>query len=383
MDLIKHKFLWLPALGFAAIFLIDKAFFLPAITDHTVHWQKIEPAFYESRHLLFEQLKKEYPERAARGEKLGLILGTSRAGEFEQEDVAKLIPRSYTYNFSAPFSSPVFYAYWIERILEAGIEPAFVIFESDPVVLTDQAMEFSMQYSLDGRFVWDHTEMFRRIPPDPWEAEGPGFSFDEAESYAAAQLFGLHKYPLKLDSIIANNKELEGMGILVPFSSPIEYRDYIKKILVLANERKLGGIPNPMLAQKLPQEMLDDAEEKSKIFLKDFKISPTQVMFVKNTLRTLAARKIPVVVYWPISTREYFAKAQEFKITTEVQKPLRKVIQEINDTHAGSHIRLYDPNPDTRMSCRSFYDSHHLSGACFPELTRLIVENFPTELRRR
>ncbi|MEQ9365684.1 MAG: DUF1574 family protein, partial [Leptospirales bacterium] len=216
MDLLKHKFLWLPVLGFAALFLLDKLFFLPAVTDHTVHWQKIEPAFYESRRLLFEQLKQEYPERAARGQKLGLILGTSRAGEFEQDNIADLIPGSYTYNFSAPFSSPVFYAYWIDRILEAGMEPAFVIFETDPVVLTDAAMEFTMQYSLDWRFVWNHTELFRRVPPDPWDAEGAGFSYDQAESYAANALFGLHKYPIKVDSIAANNKELDGMGILIP-----------------------------------------------------------------------------------------------------------------------------------------------------------------------
>ncbi|MCR9144637.1 MAG: DUF1574 domain-containing protein [bacterium] len=382
MDLLKHKFLWLPALGLAALFLLDKVFFLPAVTDHTVHWQKIEPAFYESRRLLFEQLKEEYPERKARGEKLGLILGTSRAGEFEPEIFTDLVPGSYTYNFSAPFSSPVFYSYWLTRMQEAGIEPAFVIFESDPVVLTETAMEFTMQYSLDWRFVWNHTELFRRLPPNPWQAEGAGFSYDQAESFASTALFGLHKYPIKLDSIVANNKSLDSMGVLLPFSSPIEYRDYIKKILVLANQKKLGGIPNPMLAQKRPEEMIEDAEEKSKIFLKNFKISPTQVIFVKNALRNLAERGVPVVVYWPVSTREYFAKAQEYKITTEVQRPLQALIDDINANHPESHIRLYDPNPDERLQCRSFFDSHHLSGACFPELSRLIVENLPGELRK-
>lgn len=382
MDLIKHKFLWLPVLGFLALFLIDKLFFLPAVTNHTVHWQKIEPAFYESRRHLFEQLKREYPERAARGEKLGLILGTSRAGEFEQSDISGLIPGSYTYNFSAPFSSPVFYQYWIEQILAAGMQPAFVIFETDPVVLTDRAMEFSLQYSLDASFVWRHTELFRKTPPNPWDAEGPGFSYDQAESYAASALFGLSRYPIKLDSIIANNKKLDTMGFIVPFSTPIEYRDYIKKIMLMANEKKLGGIPNPMLAQKTPAEMSADADEKAAIFLKDFEISPTQVIFVKNSLRLLADRKIPVVVYWPVSTREYFAKAREYKITTEVQEPLKNLIAEINAAHPGAAIRLYDPGEDPRMTCRAFYDSHHLSGACFPELTRLIVENFPAELRR-
>ncbi len=382
MDLLKHKFLWLPALGFAALFLLDKLFFLPAVTDHTVHWQKIEPAFYESRRQLFEQLKREYPERQARGEKLGLILGTSRAGEFEQDDYARLIPGSYTYNFSAPFSSPVFYAYWIEQILAAGMQPAFVIFESDPVVLTDRAMEFTMQYSLDWSFVLKRTELFRSVPPNPWDAEGRGFSYNEFEAYASSALFGLHKYPIKLDSIVANNKELDGLGMLIPFSSPIEYRDYIKKILLLANEKKLGGIPNPMQSQKLPHEMAADAETKSQVFLKNFKIAPTQIIFVKNTLRRLADLEVPVVVYWPISTREYFAKAVEFKITSEVQQPLRKLIDDINATHPGAHIRLYDPNPDERMQCRSFYDSHHLSGACFPELTGLIVENLPRNLRK-
>lgn len=382
MDLFKKRFLWIPPLGFAALFLLDKLFFLPAITNHTVHWQKIEPAFYQSRALLFEQLKEEYPERQAAGQKLGLILGTSRAGEFEESDIAKLIPGSYTYNFSAPFSSPVFFAYWLERIFAEDMRPEFVIFEIDPILMTDRAMEFTMQYSLDGGFVWDRTEFYRRLPSDPWQAEGLGFSYDEAESYAAAALFGLHRYPIKIDSIVANNKSLDSMGMMLPFSSPIEFRDHVKEIMLVANREKLGGIPNPMLAQKRPDEMRADAQEKTKIFLEGFQISPTQIIFIKNTLRDLARRKIPVVVYWPAATAEYHENVRAYQMIERVQQPLRKLLVEIEANHPGSFIKLYDPNPDPAFQCRAFYDSHHLSGGCFPELTRLLISRFPAKLFR-
>lgn len=383
MDLFKNRFLWIPPLGFAVLFLLDKLFFLPAVTDHTVHWQKIEPAFYASRAQLFEQLKTEYPERQSRGERLGLILGSSRAGEFEQADIAKLVPGSYTYNFSAPFSSPVFFAYWLERIFAEGMQPEFVIFEADPILLTDRAMEYSMQYSLDSSFVWNRTELYRQIPSDPWQAEGLGFSYDEAESYAAAALFGLHRYPIKLDSIVANNKSLDSMGLMLGFSSPIEFRDHVKKIMVVANKEKLGGIPNPMQAQKRPEEMVADAKEKTKIFIEGFQVSPTQILFMKNTLRELARRKIPVVVYWPAATREYHENVRAYKMIEQVQEPLQKLLAEIAAENPGAWIQMYDPNPDPDFQCRSFYDSHHLSGGCFPELTRLLIARLPESLRKQ
>ncbi len=373
MDLFKHRVLWIPPLGVAALFILVILFLLPSLTDLTVHWQKIEPAFYESRALLFEQLKEEYPARAEAGQKLGLILGTSRAGEFEQADIAKLIPGSYSFYISAPFSSPIFFAYWLERIFAEGMQPEFVIFEIDPILMTNRAMEFTLQYSLDGRFVWDRTELYRQLPADPWEAEGRGFSYDEAESYAAAALFGLHRYPINFDSIVANNSSLGSMGLMLGFTSPIEFRDHVKGIMQIANKEKLGGIPNPMQAQKRPEEMIADAREKTKIFLEGFEISPTQIIFIKNTLRDLARRQIPVVVYWPAATAEYHENVRAYEMIEHVQEPLRKLLVEIEAEYPGSYLKMYDPNPDPEFQCRSFYDSHHLSGGCFPELTRLLI----------
>ena len=96
-------------MGFLIVYAVDKIFYITWVQENTVHWQKIEPLFYESRGDLYERLRTQYPERSAAGQKLGLILGTSRAGEFDQNYIASRVPDSYTFNFSAPFSCPAFH----------------------------------------------------------------------------------------------------------------------------------------------------------------------------------------------------------------------------------------------------------------------------------
>ncbi|MBI3394677.1 MAG: DUF1574 family protein [Spirochaetia bacterium] len=183
MDLFKNKFLWIPPLALVAVLLLDKIFLLPPVLEYTVSWMKIEPPFYRSREPLLEQLAVTYPGRKARGERLGVILGTSRTGEFSTETFARHIPKSYTYNFSAPLGCPSYHYYWLDRMLKAGALPAYVVVEAEPIMFTQNAISYSLSYSYDPVFVFSHIDWNRTVPRNVWDMKEPGFSFDESETY--------------------------------------------------------------------------------------------------------------------------------------------------------------------------------------------------------
>lgn len=380
MELFNKRHLWFPLLGLLCVFALDKIFLLPPVQKYTVHWQKIEPIFYQSRRALFEQLQQDYPRRTARGEGLALILGSSRSAEFDHEHIDRKLGRRFTYNFSAPFACPAFHFYWLEQILAAGMKPDFVLLEVDPLLLGPNAMEFTQKYSLDWRFVLQNTELFRETPADPWLAEGAGFSYAEAETYFLLRSFALFRYPFSPSTILENNRTIWGLrpGSMIPELMPArETRTRFAEFVQMANELKLGGIPNPLSHRLNEAEMEKDAEQRAAQLFSNYRTAPTQVIFLKRMLRALARAYVPVIVYWPVSAQPFQRRLRAQAMHRETVDGLRRTINSIAGEFPGADIRFIDPNDDPRLRCRDFVDSHHLSGACFPQLTDILLADLP------
>ncbi|MBX7058555.1 MAG: DUF1574 domain-containing protein [Leptospirales bacterium] len=377
MNWKTKRFLWFPLLGFALLFALDKVFMLPSVLHHTMHFQKIEPIFYESRGPLFEQLRAEYNRRSpADRSRLALIFGSSRAAEFDHEYIARRSGGVAAYNFSAPFASPAFHYYWLQKILAAGIRPAFAIIEADPLILGGDSMEYTLKYSLDANFVVGHTDLFRRDPSDIWMIEGRGFSYPEAEDYFLLRAFALYRYPLVPSTLLENNKQIWALppGGMIPQLMPardsrLRFREFVQ----LANELKLGGIPNPLSRRLDEREMQNDAEDRAKRLFSNYRISGTQIIFLKHIIRELLSRQTRVIVYWPVSAAAFQKHMLQQKMPQRVEIPLRALLRRLQSEQPGADIRFVDPNDDQRLRCRDFIDSHHLSGACFPQLTDLVL----------
>lgn len=390
MELFRNRYLMVPMLLFAVVFGVDKIFGLDAVLEYTLLWKKVEPAFYASRRPLFEQLKDDYPKRTARGERLGLILGTSRTGEFSSDDLAAIFPRSYTYNFSAPLGCPSYHAYWLDKILSAGIKPDFVIIEAEPVLFTPNAAKYSLAYSYDPVFVAKHIDLFRDIPADLWTMERGTFSFDEAETYYLKEAFQLYRHPFSPANIIENEKE-----VTLPHPTQLfvtmkqrEIRRALQADLPLINTRNLGGIPNPIGMTVPADKMEEDAENIMKMHLsgsivekngrKVFLASPTQVSFFKEMVERLAAAKIRTAVYWPLVSEPYRRRQKELGLLSGFQSDLAAFLAGVEKKFPGSRVRMVDPYPDPGVTCRKFVDSHHLSGACFGQIAGAVsraIEN--------
>ncbi|MCB1325186.1 MAG: DUF1574 family protein [Spirochaetales bacterium] len=379
MDLIRAKFLWVPIVGLLVIFGLDKLALLEVVRRNVVYWQKIEPILYESREPLFDHLLEDYrsPERQA--QRLGVVLGSSRSGEFGNSDIARVVPNSYTYNFSAPLACPAYFYYWVDRMLAAEVRPAFVMVEADPILFTDGALDYAISYSFSTAFVASHIDFGRSTPRDPWQSQGRGFSVSEAETYFLKELFATYKYPIKLSNIIENNEPrlLPGMDGQIRMYRPIDYRRELEGLVDLVNREQLGGIPNPFFAHVPEDQMEADAERMAAIHLALYRVAPTQVIFFRNLLQRLAARGVPTIVYVPVNSAAFERRMRDQNMRTRAIEPLLGLVEQVRQSEPESRIRVVDLSEDPQLSCRAFVDSFHLSGLCFRELTDLVFASVP------
>ncbi len=378
MEILKNKYLLVPLLIFTIVFAADKIFRLPVVLEYTVFWQKVEPDFYESRNWLFDQLRQEYPDRTASGQKLGVIFGTSRAGEFSTDYFARKIPGSYTYNFSAPLACPAFHYYFLSRMLDAGIRPDFVLIEADPVLFSSGAVDYSLSYSYDPVFVFRNTDYNRTAPANIWDAEGRGFSFDEAETYFLKQTFALYKFPLDINNVSENMRTItlphptEGLKTY----QVSEFKKSVLNSIRSANKSNLGGIPNLIYFTVPPQMMEQDAENLANRHLAGFTPSQTQIQFFKKLIRALSYNNIRTIVYWPVVSEPLRRRMEKLRLMETFQKPLEQYLASEAKANPEFRAQFSDPYLDPALKCRQFQDATHLSGACFFELTDRILKDF-------
>jgi len=361
---MKNKFLFAPPLIFLAVFLIEKIFLLPSVRDYTQNWKKFEPYIYESRVDLFNQLVKEYPARKASGEKPGFVFGTSRSGELAEKNFGEK-KGLYVYNFSTPLASYPQHYYWLLKTVEAGIEPEFVILETDFIMFTETSMQYTLAYSLDIPFVLEHTDYFgAESSGDPENFSGRGFEYRLSEKFMLKKMFAMYRYPVDLKSIAANRKEQ------FPGMTGISINRKARELIAKSNRENLGGMENTFLLVTIPEDKIRmDVEDKfAKFNLKSFHPSRTQVIFFRKTLELLAEKNIPLILFRPLLSEPFREKLSEYGIEEISQTIVHRSIQSIKTGHPEFRTLNFEPQYEKDIKCRQFMDASHLSAGCFPEL---------------
>ncbi|MCB1173082.1 MAG: DUF1574 family protein [Leptospiraceae bacterium] len=388
MDYRQNRWLLWPIMILLLVFSLDKLAFLPVYKNSVLYWKKIEPAIYQSRQDLFHQLKtKHYRKGAWKDKKLGLILGSSRSSGFDSDYIAQKIPNSYTYNFSAPFTSPAYYDYWLETLLAAGIRPDFVLLELDAAVFNAQAIDYQLSYSFDLDFVWRHTDLYRPHLRDVWLSRGKGFGWSELEAWLARHWIGFYRYPFKPGNIEANYTRTwlpdPDSALGMREIRRLDFREYVQPLIQQVNEKKLGGIPNIFFVQVPPDQLATDALHMAERDLKHFQADPTQVIFARNLLERLARSGIPVIIYMPVVSNEFYPYYKKYKVKENFNEPFARLLASIQAQYPDFRVFVRDLNESASFSCRQFQDSYHLSGPCFPTLTdQLITSSFLQAVNR-
>ena len=382
MEWKKRPFLVWPLILIAIAFCLDKVILLPSVREIVIPWDKIEPLIYESRVDLLEELKQDLPELKKKGLRPGIILGSSRSAEFSNEVIAKYIPGTESYNFSTPMGSPLFHYYYLDRILESGIRPAYVMLELDPLLLSDKSMHYTLAYSLDAGFVLQHLDLDRDDPFFVYDTKDAGLSFDEAEIFFLKRAFAMYRFPVDISEIRENLDEVtyieKGQVIVRP---KYDFREEMRKLTLTAIKEKNGGIPNPIFFQIDAARMEEDAQSVFDLHFSNPKPALTQVQFFKLALKRLREEKIPVMVYWPIVSPALQKKLDKLEIEGPDgeegllgfhRRGMKQVIAK--QVEQGGEIYLAGPEMWAPLKCRAFVDSTHISGACFDELSSLIFE---------
>jgi len=374
MDLLRNRFLLWPILLMLILIGVDKVFLLPIVREYTSHYMKIEDMFYESRRMLLGELVEDYHKRAAKGQKLGIILGTSRSSEFSTHEIAKHIPNSYTYNFSAPQAGHAYHAYWLEQILKAGVRPAFVILESGAIPLGDNTNRFPLTHSLDLRFVWEHTELF----PDtrnPNSLEG-GFSTDDMERFLLNRLFASYRFPMDLRAARQNRDEhvFPDPVLGARLITGLEIRRKITEGMAAANLANLGGIPNPHTLE-LPEHLMQrDAEAAALQHLaRPYRVGRAQGHFLRFAVDLAAREKIPLIVYRPPVVSQFTKIRDDIDATPKMVEALQSILRDVHGRYPEARVSVIDIDRDSPMKCRIFFDAIHIAGRCYPELTEKII----------
>ncbi|TGM36795.1 DUF1574 domain-containing protein [Leptospira biflexa] len=374
---IKFPIVLYPFLLVLVLFLFDKIFFLPIIVENTYSWKKIERKFYELKEDLFEVMLDVSEKDPSK--QIGLILGSSRSGEFDSEMVEEFFPNTNSFNFAAPFGPPSFQAYWLERVLKTKLPIRYVLIEVDPLLFSKSSIDYSLNGSYDNLYVLNHIDFFRSKTVDPWSTKTTGFSVDEAEVYFLKKLFALYKYPLDPSAIKANNKEIE-IGFFPGLSSGItgkeHKRGYIDKIK-LVNRVKFGALPNEIKFANMDLFLERDAEAMYNQYLRGSSLSPTQIFFFNKMLHLLEGTGIPVIVYFPAVSEPLRRKMQTDGLLERFNLEIRNQVSLVSKV-PNSKFYVIDPNVDPNWKCKDFVDSLHLSGACFPNLLPIL---FPKYLR--
>ncbi|MCU0823715.1 MAG: DUF1574 domain-containing protein [Leptospira sp.] len=360
-----------PILFCLILFGIDKLFFLPIITENTYSWKKIERKFYDLKEDLFLVMKDEFTKHPEEG--IGLILGSSRSGEFDSKMVSKFVSNTKTFNFGAPMGPPSFYSYWLERVLSESIPLRYVLIEADPLLFSKQSIEYSLNGSYDPGFILRNYDWNREKKANPWEVDGQGFSSDEVETYFLKKLFALYKYPIDPGAIKANNREIE-VGFIPGMSTGItgkEHKKGYEEKIKLANRITYGALPNEIKFANADFFLERDAENMYVTYLKNQSLSVTQIYFFKRMIHRLTGTGIPTIIYFPAVAPALHKKMKEDGVLQEFNQRVKTIVEIANQT-PNTKIRIVDPNEDPNWNCRDFVDSLHLSGACFPNLLPIV-----------
>lgn len=360
-----------------ALFLLDKIFFLPVIVENTYSWKKIERKFYELKEDLFEVMLEERKKKPSK--QIGLILGSSRSGEFDSQMLESFFPNTNTFNFAAPFGPPSFQSYWLERSLDAKLPIRYVLIEVDPLLFSQAAIDYSLNGSYDNEYVLKNIDIYRLKTKDPWKANAKGFSMDEVEIYFLKKLFALYKYPLDPTAIKANNKDIEvGFfpGMSVGITGKDHKRNYIDKIKMV-NRIKFGALPNEIKFANMDVFLERDAEAMYNQYLRGTSLAPTQIYFFKRMLDKLKGTGIPVIVYFPAVSDALRRRMSSDGLLEKFNKEIKAAVASASQV-PNSKFTVVDPNMDPHWVCKDFVDSLHLSGACFPNLLPIL---FPKEVR--
>lgn len=336
-------FLFYPIFLFLVLFLFDKIFLLEKVKSYIK--SDFTNIYYETREDLFEDLKKRNSKK-----KLMIILGSSRLLYFDSNELAETYPNIDIYNFSSAVTTPAYYYYFLEKILEANIKPDYLVIESDPNQFNLNSPVFknsNLTYSFSPSFIFRYWNIFGK---------------DLVSFYLTKILFASSKNKPYLD--VAYKR----------FTNPtfqilINEGHKLKEILI----RDKGHSKN-LIGDFTEKDfgILEATSERTISWLfANYKPSEMQYYFYEKILQNLKQNNLNAVFIRPQSSLAMQTFMLEDISTKEHIDKWKLKIDKLNSNYG---YELFDLGNSEEYYCNSFVDGGHFSKDCYRPTMRFVMD---------
>ena len=341
----NKKFLLYPLVLFLFLFVLDKIFLIDKVRSYIK--SDFTYIYYETREDLFEMLKKRKSDK-----KLMIILGSSRLLYFESKDLEEFYPNWDIYNFSSAVTTPAYYYYYLEKILDAGIKPDFVLLESDPNQFNANTPIFkksNLTYSFDLPFVLKYMNVFGK---------------DYVSFYLGKYFFASSKNKPNLDIAIKRLTD--------PRYEIIAKEGYkIREILLQSKGHSKSLVENFVerdfgLLQATSQRTID-------WLFSSYKDSEMQYIFYEMIQQKLSQNKIKTVIVWPQSS---LPMQDLMRKSEKVGKKIEGWFGRVNSISAKYGYSVRDMDATDDYYCNSFVDGGHIAKDCYHPFMRYVMSEY-------
>lgn len=338
-----RRFLAYPLVLLLLVFLLDKIFLLPVVK--TFVKSDFTFIYYESREELFDALVKE--QQAGQNKKdIMLILGSSRLLYFDAEDLADYYPEWNIYNFSSAVTTPAYYLYYLEKILDKGIRPKMVLLETAPNQFNASSSVFresNLTYSFDLPFLLKYASLFGK---------------DYLSFYMGNLLFAVGKNKPNLSNVYKRITHPDKKAIL-------DMEKKLRKYLVDNKGNALSPVEDYV---EKDAAILGATSRRTVDWLySSYRHSEMQEGFYHLLLERLEKEKIPVIVVHPYGA--YQMQAMEDGLP--VIEDWKKRVYEITESYGFQVHDLREKRED--FFCNSFVDGGHMSKDCYHPFMRYVM----------
>lgn len=341
----NKKFLLYPLALFFILFAFDKVFLLDKVRSYVK--SDFTYIYYETREDLFEMLKKRKSDK-----KLMIILGSSRLLYFDSKDLEQFYPNWDIYNFSSAVTTPAYYYYYLEKILDAGIKPDFVLLESDPNQFNSNTPIFrnsNLTYSFDLPFIVKYANLFGK---------------DYVSFYLGKYFFASSKNKPHLDTAF---KRLTDPKYKIIAKEGHKIKDILleskgssKSLVENYVERDFG------ILQATSQRTID-------WLFSSYKDSEMQYAFYEKILQRLSDAKIKTVIVWPQSS---LPMQDLMRKSEKVGKKVDAWYKKVNSISAKYGFNVRDMDNTEDYYCNSFVDGGHIAKDCYHPFMRYAMSEY-------
>ncbi len=349
LNFFTRPFLLYPVLLFLSVFLFDKIFFLDKVRDYV----KVELTYiyYDVKQDLLKELISKYGKNAAQkpDKKLVLLMGSSRMLYFKNSEILEFYPDWDVYNLSSAVTTPAYYLYFLERLLEGGVKLDYLILEADPFQFNANSTTFkksNLANSFDLKFVLSHA----------W-----ALGKENVNYYLANFFFGVSKNKPYISNVISHLT-----------SKKYEQAELIKQLTIDSLHKDKGNALSP--AGGFMEKDFGKLEASSYrtigwIYPK-YSPSEMQFEFYEDILSKVKENGIPTLVVRP----EVSLPLEELLAKLNIPAPWWERIRPIN---AKAGIPLIDMAETKDYDCNTFADSGHMAVDCYRPFMRFIRMRYP------